>query len=236
MTGNKGTEHKAVTEARRAVILSILQLQSEPATPSEITVLLADVHERGDWPQATWNYARNDPYDCGTRQHLEAMAKNGLLELVSDRPDRYRVRVEALVAHAAEALAMQADGATRKQIGEELGLSASRVARILTDPTGADERLRKKRYCPGCGARKQPAQTTCEKCVAKKAETYLPPDTFLMIARRYEARTGCPVLFGVTHGMDRVIRIGTPRGVAEHVLDPRDSWEDALVDAGLADE
>lgn len=225
-----------VTHARRAVILSILQRQSEPMHATEITELLVDEHLKGNWPQASWAGAANCPYPLGTRQHLDAMAREGgPVEAVRNANGyrHYKVRQEALVKHAADALRLKAEGKTRKQIGAILGISSSRVARVLTDPTGADERLRKKRYCPGCGAPKKVAATTCPKCMEKKAETLLPPDTFLMIARRYEARTRCPVVFGVTPGLERVIRIGTARGVSEHRLHPNDTWEEALIDAGI---
>ena len=41
---------------------------------------LRQLHEQGLWPQADWMYARNDPYDVGTRQHLAAMAREGWLK------------------------------------------------------------------------------------------------------------------------------------------------------------
>lgn len=50
---------------------------------------------------------------------------------------------------------------------------------------------------------------------------------------RYRHVYGLGAVAGVTHDMQRVIRVDTARGVVEHILDRYESWTEALGHAGL---
>lgn len=237
---------KLVTEARRGVIVRVLQTQAEPVTLKYLLGLLGALHAAGKWPQASWSYARNEPYDTGLRQHLEALAFQNVVEIVTK--DGYYPRWKCvrppLRKHAEEVLQLKTEeGLNGVQIATRLGLSRSLVYGLINDPYGEKERQRKAGYCPACGKKKKPNAAVCDGCVARKEkkeqaerESLLPVgdeadrilDTF-----REEARAGREALLGVTPDFKRVIRWRTRRGEVEHVLRPKQSWTEGMVEIGL---
>lgn len=229
---------KECTEARHELILGVLRFHS-PATPAQVTRLLNTQIEAGsiEWPQGPWSGARADPYDGGTRQMLDSMVRKGWVEkdVGLSRPTAYKPSRGTMRNGAQEALALKGEGLNGKQIAERMGISTSLAYGLINDPFGEKEKERKKRYCPGCGAKKKPGAPACPNCRTKAAEELLPPASFLVVSSDYKRRTGADVIFGVSAGLERVIRIGTARGIVEHVLHRDMTWDDAVAE-WLAEE
>ena len=223
-----------VTGARREIIVSIVRLKPN-STCQEILAELTALHEKGDWPQATWAWARNAPYQLGLYQHLTALKRMKRIGAFDDDGlTRYRPN-DAYRKRAAEVLRLRDEGLKGTQIAERLGISRSLAASLLKDPTGEKERLRKKAYCGTCGAKKR-AQDRREllsigqQCGCALLDAPLALDG----VRRYEHEQGCPVVLGVTPSLVRVVRIGTQRGVVEHQLPNTQTWWEALEEVGIA--
>lgn len=237
-------EVKAITEARRAVIIRTLGVQSGPVTLDELLALLGALHQAGQWPQASWKYARNEPYYTGVYQHLGALERQGRVERVDDPNQRTLWKcARTLSKHAAEVLALKEAGLSGTEIATRVGLSRSRVSSLLTDPYGEKERRRKAGYCPGCGKKKEPDAVVCRGCIARKEkkdqadrEAMLPTgeeagrilDTFAA-----ERRAGREAVLGVAEDFKRIIRWRTARGVVEHVLRRDESWTEGMQEIGL---
>lgn len=72
--------------------------------------------------------------------------------------------------------------------------------------------------------------------VARIAETMLPQDgardALLARMEAFRARTGLDIALGVTDALQRCVRVDTPRGMAEWILLPEQSWEDGLLKVG----
>lgn len=65
-------EMKAVTDARRAVIVKVLK--GHPgATLIRLMRSLEAFHAQGKWPPAPWKYARQEPYRGGVYQMLQSL-------------------------------------------------------------------------------------------------------------------------------------------------------------------
>lgn len=228
-----------VGKARKELILTVMRGDREYWSVADVNKELKAYHARGEWPQADWPGARQDPYDTGTRQLMEAMVRDEQLERSPHPNSRGLLRVA--VAHrlrkrAQEALDLQAKGLNGVQIASELGISKSLAASLLTDPTGAKERERKKGYCPSCGAKKDPASGYCEKCVMDKANALLPEGEMrgAILDEYFRQRAaGCEMLVGVTPDHKRVIRWMTRRGEIELVLDAEQTWENGMILIGL---
>lgn len=77
------------TEARRLIVLDILRSKSRPMSVQEVLEELRQVHAAGNWPQADWHGAINEPYSTGTRQTLEALAWAGACERELGRNGRW---------------------------------------------------------------------------------------------------------------------------------------------------
>lgn len=75
--------------ARRDLLVAILRLKSpDPLTVGDVLEECRRLHEQGQWPQAEWVGAKNEPYHTGVRQHLDSLAFDGRImggEYVSGR-------------------------------------------------------------------------------------------------------------------------------------------------------
>lgn len=237
---------KPTTDARRAVIVRVLE-QNEHRywKVSEVVEMLKALHIAGQWPQAPWRHARQDPYHCGTRQHLDGMVTLGMVERSPHPGGRYLFKLtRKLRKHAKEALELQeTERLNGTQIATRLGISKSLACALLADPYGEKERERKRGYCPACGGKKDPAAVACERCVEKKAakdtagrEAMLPEgdlrvrilDTIMGLRL-----AGQDAVVGVTDDFKRIVRWQTGRGEVEHRLVRDETWEQAMVAIGL---
>lgn len=74
---------KRVREERRRII--VLVVKGHPGyTHKEILIALNAFHAQGKWPQAPWDNARQDPYDVGLRQMLQALEVLGRVVWLRD--------------------------------------------------------------------------------------------------------------------------------------------------------
>lgn len=61
-----------VTEARREILRRIV-VRNPGCTVKDVLAEALKVHARGEWPQATWGGARNEPYSGGISQMLDQL-------------------------------------------------------------------------------------------------------------------------------------------------------------------
>lgn len=240
MSGTRSAEHEPVREARRRIIHTIVHdgCQTRPGGcgPSWI---IEECGRRGDWPEASWGGARKGPPDSQqVNNYLNTLRgekkvrreAHGLyVSLVEPEPLAGTMR-----HRAAEALQLQSEGLNGTQIAERMEISHSLAYGLINDPYGAKERERKKMYCPVCGSKKDGSVDWCRKCKTGKVENLLPPKDFMRFAHRAFRDQGLHVVFGVTQDCERVIRIGTDRGVVEHKLSSRETWDEAVEKVGLS--
>jgi hypothetical protein len=206
-------------------------------TFKELQDRLVELHAEGKWPPAPWAHAKQEPYDTGTRQHLYALwdQGKGIVER-EEKPGFYPIWRATLVKHAREALELREEGKTYAEIASALGISVSRVGRVITDPTGQKERDRKKAYCPGCGTKKEPESDWCPKCVGSKVQALMPPaeeSTFWQNAMMRSRRRGVEFVIGVTPDLSRIIRVDTGRGRFDRVLRANEDYEAVAEELGL---
>lgn len=241
MSGTQAAEHEVVKERRRAIIHTIIA--EAPASKwrngAGAAYIQEECESRGDWPEAHWDKARKGPPDAQqVNNYLKQLVHAQKVERVSHGVYRALVAPEPLDRlmrkGAPEALQLQSEGLSGTEIAERLEISKSLAYGLLNDPYGEKERERKRMYCPVCGAKKDGSVDWCRKCKTGKVENLLPPKDFMRFAHRAEREQGVQVLFGVTPDCERVIRIGTARGVIEYKLKAHESWDDAVEAAGLS--
>lgn len=220
----------STTRKRRDVIVAVLSEAPSPGlTLKELMVKLRELHAEGEWPAAEWAHARQDPYEVGVRQLIKPMVSAGE---VYEKTSVYALGLVYSVPlrkHAQTALDLHEAGKTAKEIATELGISKTLVYSLLSDPSGAKERERKRGYCGSCGSPKEPDQDWCKKCVGTKAEALMPPQREAAFWQEaiLRARTrGVDFLLGVTPDLRRVIRVDTGRGRLERVLRKNEDFEE----------
>lgn len=233
MSGNRASEHGPVREARLRIVHAIVHAANRCSAASIIEECVC----RGDWPEANWANARKGPPDAQqvnnylntllTQKKVRRESHGVYVSLVEPEPAGGTMR-----RRAAEALRLQSEGLSGKQIAEHMEISNSLAYGLINDPYGDKERERKKMYCPVCGAKKEGSVDWCRKCKTGKLQDLLPPKDFLRFVHRAE-RQGLEVVFGVTPDAVRVIRIGTGRGIIEHKLGSYESWDEAVEKVGL---
>ena len=237
MSQAQSPEHARVRGTRRLIVHHALYAQPGHRVRS-VHVLVKLLATREDWPEATWNGARKGPPDYQQahvilrRLRQEEKVEHdqcGWTAVVKPEPLESQMR-----KRAAEALQLQSEGLNPSEIAERMEISKSLAYGLVNDPYGDRERERKKMYCPVCGTKKEGSPDWCRKCKTGKIEDLLPPKDFLRFAHRAEREQGVEVVFGVTPDCQRVIRIGTARGIIEHVLGTYESWDDAVETMGLS--
>jgi hypothetical protein len=83
-----GLEQAEASKRRMAITAKVVRMKAgeNGLLLKEVLALLRQLHEAGKWPQSEAAGARNEPYDCGTRQHLASLVNRG--EVVVVRDDR----------------------------------------------------------------------------------------------------------------------------------------------------
>lgn len=177
---------------------------------ADVTNALLDAMEKREvaWAPPCWRTSQPKPYSSGTSQHLSALRySHELLESGDDVHKNGSTHLFRLKREARKHLSWW------REENEQL-------LKLLT-------------LCE-CGQEKTGAAISfgraCDDCQAVKAADALPQPAadFEYIAARYERDSGCPVIFGVTLDLERVIRVATLRGVVEHELDEDMTWHDAV--------
>lgn len=230
--------HDPVTEERKRLTLWVMWIHGPGNAPSIVALLKIHI-ERGriKWPKAPWG-GRDVPYHTGTYQHLTQMVRDGRVVRTTFRSGDHGFtwNPEVLTPRThAEAVKGQRPLFDNKQIGLALGISPGLVSALYHDPFGLVEKERKRAYCPGCGARKVPDQTTCSGCVRKKrmeredfAESLLPDPEWAA-----GLNVNMRVDFAITEDHRRLLILHTERGTAKIQLARGESWETAIADAGV---
>ena len=237
MSQSQSAEHARVRGFRLAIVHHVIYgLPNHRVATAGCWVKALATRE--DWPEATWDNARKGPPDYQqVLNYLHRLEREGKVEhdqcgwTVVVKPESLESQMRK---HAAEALRLQSEGLNPSEIAERMEISKSLAYSLVNDPYGDRERERKKMYCPVCGTKKEGSPDWCRKCKTGKIEDLLPPKDFLRFAHRAEREQGVEVVFGVTPDCQRVIRIGTARGIIEHVLGTYESWDDAVETLGLA--
>lgn len=236
--GEKQPTHEQnqwVQECRRRLIHLLIH-EHGPLTLHDVRELL---EKDKRWPEAHWGGARKGPPDYQqVRNYVHRLTGDKCVDLTPNRRAYVSIKKplpleRPMRKRAAEALRLKAEGKNGVQIAEELEISRSLAYNLINDPYGDNERERKKSYCPVCGNKLDGSVDWCRKCKQEKVENLLPPQDFLAIANRVQREQGIEVVFGVTPDCVRVIRLGTRRGIVEHRLPSRQSWDDACEELGL---
>lgn len=235
---------KPTTDARREVIVRVLEQDAGRYWKvAEVVEMLEALHAAGQWPQATWGKARQEPYYCGTAQHLAAMVSLGMVERSPHSRHLFKLK-RKLRKHAKEALELQeTEGLLGTEVATRLGISNTLAYALLSDPYGDKERERKRGYCGSCGGKKDPAAVTCERCVETKAakdaaerEAMLPEGDLrsrVLDSIMGLRLAGQDAVVGVTDDFKRIVRWQTSRGEIEHRLARDETWEQAMVAIGI---
>lgn len=93
---------KRVREERRRIVL--LVVKGHPGYGiAQILEVLMHFHRQGKWPQASWDNARQDPYDMGLRQMLNSLESLGKVVGIYE-DNRVRYFLPEHMASRAEAL------------------------------------------------------------------------------------------------------------------------------------
>lgn len=159
------------------------------------------------WAPPCWRTSSPMPYSGGVGQHLQALRQSHeLLENAHDVTSRGSRTMYRLTRKARQSL-----GQWREENAQLLVLLST---------------------CETCGGDRSAVKydRPCPECCRTQAPGLLPSPAadFEHIAALYERTTGCPVIFGVTDDLQRVIRVKTLRGVVEHRLHHEMSWHDAV--------
>lgn len=220
-----------ITERRKELTLEVLS----QVAPCDFGTLLAALRDRQDWPQAEWAYARNEPYDTGTRQHLYALLRKGRVQQWKPRgwADIWAPAGWELRPKAANLLDLMNKNKSADFIASQLGLNFGAQANLLTRPFRVPRR--RKRLCRGCGEHMESGEWTqrdgwCESCAEARYQRLLPEEEWGRACIEEAAAGGLEVVFGVTPDCKRVIRVNTGRGVLERVLGAREKWECAAAE------
>lgn len=237
-SGSRSSESAEVTEERRRLILWCLWIHGA-GNPASINALLERHIAAGRivWPKAPWHGAVLKPYETGTRQHLDAMLRKKDRRVIRARDALWDWNPEVLQprAHALEVLQERRRGMTNGQISEILQISEGLISALYHDPFGFKEKVRKARYCAGCGARKDAEQTVCTNCIKKKrleredrAESLLPDPEWA-----HGLSLMMKVDFCISSDFCRILVVHTERGRIERQLLRGESWEHALEELGV---
>lgn len=186
----------------------LLMLRGEFVSAGQLTKRLVQAHAEGSvvWCPPSWSTTMPDPYPGGVGQHLAALRGTYyMLETGKDVSENGSTTLYRLTKKAHSKFAVWRE---------------------------EQEELKALLFACECGEPKDShAAIACLACRQAKAPLLLPPEQpFQMIARTYEARTGCPVLFGVTDDLVRVIRVRTLRGDLDHELAEDMSWDEAVAE------
>lgn len=229
---------KMVTLERHELTLETVRFQPGSTGAQICRLLLARFEQNAaSWPQFHYADPKHPkaPYYAGTMQHLEQMEKKGwVIGNGGGAKGKMKVWVptekRGVRKRVHEVRKLKDEGLTHREVAAKLGVSVSLVGSLTQDPYGDRERERKKRYCPACGTKKDERADSCPKCRANgvQPEDLLPHERHLEIARTFERDTGCALVFGVTPGLTRVIRIDAGRGTIDHHIPNDLSWEEGI--------
>lgn len=198
---------KDVTDARRLVIVEVVR-QNPGITGAELLDALVELHHDGEWPQASWASARNDPYSVGLRQHLEALVKwdNGILRL----PNQCYFHWDHSDKKARQITGGGKGAFCKFSMSEPLKLGPK--APDGPSPLPEDE-------------------------LRQRAAAILDAVTDDVRSRlvRWQRRQGRRILLGVeaNQRLRRVIVMDTGRGEVRFPVKQNQSWEDALEEVGV---